>query len=64
MNGGDGSVNVSGSPGVCFAPHWRSWVRKYGERETRINRCEEKTAIAFSWFEDEKLPVRAIRTSE
>ena len=36
-------------------------MRKHGEREKRMNRWEEKMAVEF---DVEKLPVRAIRTSE
>ena len=45
VNGGDGRLSVSGSPGVGLTVHCRSWVLKYGQRETRMKRWVEKTAV-------------------
>lgn len=67
VKGGDGNVSVRGSSlstyELVFGQETRaSW--KYGEREMRMNRWEENIAVVSSWFDDENLPEREMRTSE
>lgn len=74
VKGGEGRVTVNGSSSpdpaaalaIAFAvlPQLLREVWKYGDRETSMNRWEEKTAVALSWFMEEKVPVREILMSE
>jgi len=48
VNGGEGKLMVRGSFHLAGPFHKESWLRKYGERESRMNRWEEKMAVESS----------------
>jgi len=67
VNGGDGSVSMIDSPLSRVALNLGQDMRavwKYGEREMRMNRWDEKMAVVSLGFVDENLPERDMRTSE